>query len=322
MNTRVEMRQTIGAMLDGKMPESAAIVTLSTMDLEHLSVEQLAGAVDAVMERAESFPDFPYALDCCGTGGDGLNTLNVSTAVAIVASACGLTIAKHGNRAVSSQSGSADVLEALGVQTNLTITHTEKLLREIGIAFLFAPTFHPGFAKVAPIRKAIGKRTIFNLIGPLCNPARPERQLIGVFSKAHCELVAQTAELLGRKHVAIVHGNDGADEISISTTTHCVEMIGTTVHTSILRPQDAGLPIHPAAALKGGDPAYNAAAMQRVFNGEESAYADAIALNCAMLLVIGDKVRTLDEGVVLCKSVIARGLATRKLDQLIEATNR
>ncbi len=320
MMNRVAMRKTIGAMLDGAMPERDAIATLTAIDLDNLSVAELAGAVDAVMERCISFPEFPDALDCCGTGGDGLHSLNISTAVAIVASACGLPIAKHGNRAVSSRSGSADILEALGVCTTLSPAKSAQNLRDIGLAFLFAPTYHPGFAKVASIRKTIGRRTIFNLLGPLCNPARPSRQLIGVFAEPYCQLVAQTAELLGRRHVAVVHGADGSDEISITTTTHCIEMIDGKMHPSILRPQDAGLRLYPANSINGGDAAFNADKLRRLLEGEPSAYADAVAFNCAMLLVIAEKTRTLDEGVTLSQSVIARGLANKKLAQLIEAS--
>lgn len=321
ISPRAHMHLVIGTLLDGEMPPEKAIATLSGMDLATLTPDQLAGAVDAVMARSVPFPECADAVDCCGTGGDGLHTRNISTTVAIVAAACGLSVVKHGNRAVSSQSGSADVLEALGLRTHLTPAQSEACLREAGITFLYAPSFHPGFATVAPIRKAIGGRTIFNLLGPLCNPARPQRQLIGVFAAAHGQLLAQTAVALGRRHVAVVHGDDGADELSISATSHCVEAIDGAIHRYMLRPQDAGLPVHPADALRGGDAVSNADALRAVLRGAEGAYRDAVLLNCAQLLVVADKVRTLEEGVALTRSVIARGLATKKLTQLIEASH-
>jgi anthranilate phosphoribosyltransferase len=321
ISPRVQMHMAIGRMLDGEMPQDEAILALSAMDLATLKPDQLAGAVDAVMARCVAFPEFPDAVDCCGTGGDGLHTLNISTAVAIVVAACGVTVVKHGNRAVSSKSGSADVLEALGMHTRLDPKQNETMLRETGITFLYAPSFHPGFAHVAPIRKAIGGRTIFNLLGPLCNPARPARQLIGVFSSECCQLVAQTSVLLGRKHVAVVHGNDGSDELSITSLSECVEAVDGEVHRYLLRPQDAGLPVYTAGSLKGGDAAFNAKALREVLHGSAGAYADAVAMNAGLLLMVAEKVRTIEEGVILARSVIARGLASKKLEQAIEVSH-
>ena len=321
ISPRAHMHMAIGRMLDGEMPQDEAIAALSAIDLATLKPDQLAGAADAVMARCLPFPEFPDAVDCCGTGGDGLHTLNISTAVAIVVAACGVTVAKHGNRAVSSKSGSADVLEALGLRTQLDAKQTETMLRETGIAFLYAPSFHPGFARVAPIRKAMAKRTIFNLLGPLCNPARPARQLIGVFSGELCQLIAQTSVLLGRKHVAVVHGNNGGDELSIAGPSQCVEALDGVVNRYMLRPQDAGLQMHAAGSLTGGDATHNAKALREVLRGSAGAYADAVAMNAGMLLLVADKVRTIEEGVILARSVMARGLATKKLDQLIEASH-
>lgn len=321
VSQRSLMHLVIGQMLDGKIAGRALITTLSDMDLNHLSAEEMAGAVDAVMERSIRFPEIPDAVDCCGTGGDGLKQRNVSTAVAIVAAACGVTVVKHGNRAVSSSSGSSDVLEALGVKAELPLAALQHMIKEIGIAFLHAPSFHPGLAQLAPARKAIGKRTIFNLLGPLCNPARPQRQLIGVFSPRVGTLLAQTALILRKQRVITVHGDDGADEISISGPTQCVEAAEGTLHNYKIRPQDGGLPIHPLHALAGGSAAENAEALRAVLAGAPGAYADAVALNCAVLLMAADKVRTLDEGVVRAQSVIARGDAKRKLTQLIEMSH-
>lgn len=321
MTERAQMAAAIGALLDGTLAGAEAVNFLATQDIAKLTPAALAGAVDAVIARAVPFPAFPDAVDGCGTGGDGHATYNISTAAAIVVAARGITVAKHGNRAVTSQSGSADVLEALGVRTNLTPVHAARMLEKIGIAFLFAPTFHPGFARVAPLRKAVGHRTIFNLLGPLCNPARIKRQLIGVFAAEHCRLMAETAALLGHTHLMAVHGEDGTDELSITGTTHASTLAHGTITYAAIRPQDAGLTPHPLSALIGGDAATNANALRAVMEGATGAYADAVALNAAALLVIAEKATNLHEGVMLARGTIARGDAARKLDELIEESH-
>ena len=321
MNLRETTRLLIGGLLDGSIVGEAAVAQLGAIELEQLLPSQLAGAVDAVMERAAPFPAFPDALDCCGTGGDGLQTLNISTAAAIVAASCGVVMAKHGNRAVTSASGSADVLEALGVATQLTPEQSAGVLTQTGIAFLFAPTFHPGFARVAAVRKAIGRRTIFNLLGPLCNPARVERQLIGVFAAPFCGLLAETSVLLGRKQVMVVHGEDGSDELSISGNSHVAEIRGGKVQYAAMRPQDAGLAVHPVRALRGGNASENAEALRAVLRGRPSAYADAVVMNAAAVLVLAGKAQQLYDGALMAKNAIALGKANRKLDELIEATH-
>jgi anthranilate phosphoribosyltransferase len=321
MTVRSDMEASIGALLDGTLTGEEAVRFLTRHDITMLTSHALAGAVDAVMARAVPFPAFPDALDCCGTGGDGRSTYNISTAAAIVAAARGVTVAKHGNRAVTSQSGSADVLEALGVNTDITPARAAVMLNEIGITFLFAQNFHPGFARVAPLRKAIGRRTIFNLLGPLCNPARVQRQLIGVFAPEYCSLMAETAQLLGHTHVMAVHGEDGTDELSIAGTTHVVELSNNEITYSAIRPQDAQLQLQPGRALVGGSAAQNARALRDVLAGQASPYADAVAFNAAALLVIAGKATTLHEGVILARSTLARGEARRKLEQLIEESH-
>lgn len=314
------MESSIGQLLDGTLAGDDAIAWLSALDISQISPEQLAGAVDAVMARALPFPAQPEAVDCCGTGGDGRLTYNISTAAAFVVAARGVQVAKHGNRAITSKSGSADVLEALGVNTHLTPGQTAQVLDEVGICFLYAPIFHPGFAKVAPIRKAVGRRTIFNLLGPLCNPARVQRQLIGVFAPEYTSLMAEACALLGRTHVMAVHGEDGTDEVSITGNTQVAHYQNGKLRYATIRPQDAELRPQEGRALVGGNSAQNALALRDVLSGLESPYADAVLLNAAALLMVADKAPTLYEGVVLAKSVIARGEALKKLDQLIEAT--
>ena len=321
MSARTDMQKSIGELLDGKLTGDDAVWFLEHQDMTRVTPRELAGAVDAVMARMVPFPAFPDAVDCCGTGGDGRSTYNISTAVAFVVAARGVQVAKHGGRAVSSQSGSADVLEALGVKTKTTPERAAKILETIGISFLYAPTFHPGFARLEPIRKALGKRTIFNLIGPLCNPARVKRQLIGVFAPEYCGLVAETAQLLGHTHVMVVHGDDGTDELSIAGTTHVAQLIDDKVTYASIRPQDAELMPQPAKALIGGNAAQNAKALLDVLDGVSSPYTDAVLLNAGAMLMLADKAATLYDGMALARSGIARGDARRKLDELISASH-
>jgi anthranilate phosphoribosyltransferase len=320
MILRTDMEQRIGSLLDGELIGDEAIAWLSSLELPNLHPQQLAGAVDAVMARAVPFPTFPDAIDCCGTGGDNRMTYNISTAAAIVVAARGVKVAKHGNRAITSRSGSADVLEALGVNTVISPPHAARILEEVGLCFLYAPVFHPGFAKLAPIRKAVGKRTIFNLLGPLCNPARVRRQLIGVFAPELCGLVAETCQLLGHTQVMVVHGEDGTDELSITGLTHVSQLQDDVVRYASIRPQDAGLPVHLGRTLVGGNATQNARALKDVLNGLETPYTDAVLLNAAAMLMLAEKAPTLHEGVALARSAIARGDALRVIDALIEAS--
>lgn len=320
MSQRAEMEANIGMLLDGVLSGQDAIDYLSGFDIRQLNAHQLAGAVDAVMSRAVPFPRYPDALDCCGTGGDGRSTYNISTAAAIVVAARGVKVAKHGNRAITSQSGSADVLEALGVHTNITPEQNAAVMEKVGLCFLYAPVFHPGFARVAAARKAVGKRTIFNLLGPLCNPARVERQLIGVFAPEYCGLIAETCQLLGRKQVMVVHGEDGMDELSITGNTHAAYLNQGKISYSTIRPQDVELKPQPGRTLVGGNATQNARALRDVLDGLDSPYADAVLLNSAAMLMLAEKARSLHEGVTLARSTIARGDARRKLDELIEAS--
>jgi anthranilate phosphoribosyltransferase len=320
MSIRADMEEKIGALLDGTLAGDAATDYLANLDIARLNAHQLAGAVDAVMARAKLFPMHANAVDCCGTGGDGRSTYNISTAAAFVVAARGVKVAKHGNRAITSKSGSADVLEALGVNTNIMPDMAAKMLDDVGICFLYAPNFHPGFARVAPIRKAISKRTIFNLLGPLCNPARVKRQLIGVFAPEYCSLIAETLQLLGHTHAMVVHGEDGTDELSITGNTHVAHLVDGTIRYASIRPQDAGLPQHQGRALIGGNATQNARALRDVLDGLESPYADAVILNAAAILMIADKAPSLHEGAALARSAVARGAARQKLDALIEAS--
>ena len=320
MTLRLATSERIGAILDGKISDDEAMRYLTELDELALNAEHIAGAVDAVMHRAEKFPEFPGAMDVCGTGGDYQHSYNISTAAALVVAACGVKVAKHGNKAITSRSGSADVLEALGVRTSLSVENSAKVLNEVGISFLFAPTFHPGFARIAPLRKTIGHRTIFNLLGPLCNPARVDYQLIGVYHPALCAPMAGAANLLGRKHVMVVHGEEGSDEISISGKTKVSELVNNVVTHYDLEPRRAGLPTRPADELKGGDAEENAAAMLEILDGAENTYADSVVFNAGVALYIAGKAPALRGGATMAREALAKGEAKRVLNHLIEVT--
>jgi anthranilate phosphoribosyltransferase len=261
------------------------------------------------------------AIDVCGTGGDGHGTFNVSTAVAIVAAACGVNVAKHGNRAVSSQSGSSDVLGALGLNLDLTTEQHEACLAAVGISFLPAPMFHPAMARVAPVRRELGLRTLFNLLGPLSNPAGTTRQLVGVFSPTWMEPVARTLQALGGERAWVVHGADGLDELSTTGVNEVVAFDGAgPLQYLSIDAQDYGLARAALADLKGGDAAHNAAAMKAIFAGARGPYADIVALNAGAALVIAGKCQDLKAGIALAQSALHSGAAGEKLAAWVRFT--
>ena len=273
--------------------------------------------------RAEAVP-FDTAgrtvFDTCGTGGDRSGTFNISTAASLVIAACGVAVAKHGNRSVSSLCGSADVFEALGVRVAAPPEAAEHWLRVAGIAFLFAPTFHPSMRHAAPTRRELGVRTAFNLLGPLTNPARPARQLVGVPRPEHAELLARALLLLGAERAWVVHGADGLDEISLSGHTKVAECWQGAVRTFYVHPADFGLPKAPVAALAGGDAAANAAIVRRVLDGEPGAARDVVLLNAAAGLFVAGSAASFQEGVAAAAGAIDSGRARATLDALVTAS--
>lgn len=318
---RESMKANIGAILDGKLAGDGAERILIETAEENITAEQIAGAVEAVMDRAVAFPTHGDAMDVCGTGGDYMHLLNISTAVAFVVAACGVKVAKHGNRAITSSSGSADVLDALKVRTAISPEKTAQVFNEVGLTFLFAPSFHPGFARLAPLRKSIGQRTILNVLGPLCNPARVDYQLIGVYSPKLLMPVAGACNLLGRKKVMVVHGSDGSDEVSITGETQFAELNANAITPGTMMPNRAGLPTHKIDLLKGGDAEDNAEAIKEIFDGVENAFSDAVILNAAAALVTAGKAPAMRGGATMAREALATGEARRVLNHLIEATN-
>jgi anthranilate phosphoribosyltransferase len=261
------------------------------------------------------------AIDMCGTGGDNHGTLNVSTAASFVVAACGVPVAKHGNRAMSSRTGAADVLESLGVALSLKEGGAEACFREAGLCFLFAQAYHPAMRHVGPVRKELGFRTIFNLLGPLSNPAGVKRQLLGVFDSAWTEPLAQTLAALGTEKAWVVHGSDGLDEITIAGSTLVVALENGTCHTFEIMPEKAGLMRAPLSDIKGGTPPENAAAIRATFGGAPGAFRDIVLLNAAAALLIAEKCKNLRDGALRAAAAIDNGGALQALDRLVAVSH-
>lgn len=312
-----EAEALFGRMLDGEMADEAIAATLVELADRGETAVDIAGAVSAMRARMKRIAAPAGAIDVCGTGGDGQHSLNVSTAVALVVAACDVPVAKHGNRAASSKAGGADTLEALGLNLARASELAEQTLPDLGIAFLFAQAHHPALARVAPIRKALGRRTIFNLCGPLANPAGVTRQLVGVAHPSLIALYRDAMGLLGTEAALIVSGAEGLDELSIAGTSYLAALGLTGIATEIT-PDDAGLMPHPLDALRGGDAAYNAAALRRLLDGEPGAYRDAVLLNSAAALIVAGQAEDWLEGVEEAAEALDKGLAKGLLDCWIE----
>jgi anthranilate phosphoribosyltransferase len=302
-----------GHMLDGAISEANIRDTLIAMADRGETAAEIAGAVQAMRARMIPVIAPAKAIDVCGTGGDGQHSLNVSTAVAIVVAACGVPVAKHGNRAASSKAGGADTLEALGLNLDRASETAAATLGDLGIAFMFAQKHHPALARMAPIRKALGRRTIFNLLGPLANPAGVTRQLVGVPSPTLIPVYAEAMALLGTERAMIVSGEEGLDELSISGPSQ-IRTVGFALNSDVITPETTGLTRHPADALKGGDAAFNAAALRRMLDGEPGAYRDAVLLNAAGALIVAGDVDDWHDGIEEASEAVDKGLAKALLD--------
>ncbi|WP_203310971.1 MULTISPECIES: anthranilate phosphoribosyltransferase [Sphingomonas] len=314
--SRESARQAFADILDARASEEdIGAFLLALSDREETSLE-IAEAARSLRERMVPIAAPPGAIDVCGTGGDGHHTLNVSTAVALVVAACGVPVAKHGNRAASSKAGAADTLEALGLDLDVAGATAEGSLADLGIAFLFAANHHPAMKRITPIRRRIGKRTIFNLMGPLANPARVSRQLLGIARPDYTGLYAEALAQLGIEAAAVIAGEEGLDELSTAGPSIAV-CVGTAALPARIAPEDAGLARHPLAALRGGDPAYNAAALRHLLAGEDGAYRDAVLLNAAAALVVAGHATSLAGGARDAARVLDDGSAGALLDRWI-----
>jgi anthranilate phosphoribosyltransferase len=316
-----EANSAFSYMMSGDATGPQIGAFLMGLRLRGETIDEITGAAEVMRAKATKINAPEESIDTCGTGGDGSHTYNISTASAIVMAACGLSVAKHGNRAVSSKSGSADVLETLGINIEAEHELVEKCIKEIGIGFLMATRHHSAMRHVGPARASLGLRTIYNLIGPLSNPAGTKRQVIGVFDKKWCEPLAKVLGKLGSKHVWVVHGSDGLDELTITGKSYVSEFKDGAVRNFEISPEDAGLPLHDMSELKGGDAEYNAAALRAILNGEENAYLDIVLLNSAAALIVAGKTDNLKEGVRIAKAAIHDGKAAKTLEKWIKMSN-
>lgn len=306
-------RLAFSAILDLRVPDEDIAGFLTRLSERGETSVEIAAAARELRARMIPIHAPPGTIDVCGTGGDGHHSLNVSTAVAIIVAACGVPVAKHGNRAASSKAGAADTLEALGLDMERVGETAEATLHELGICFLFAANHHPAMKRIQPIRKAIGKRTIFNLMGPLANPARVSRQLIGIARPDYVQVYGRALESLGAEAAMIVSGDEGLDELSGAGPSR-IFSIGHLPVGETVQPSDAGLPTAPTSAIRGGDAAYNAAALRRLLLGEHGPYRDAVLLNAAAALIVAGRAANWREGVEEASEVLDNGLANTLLD--------
>jgi anthranilate phosphoribosyltransferase len=318
---RAEMHEVFGEVMDGKATDVQKSALLIALRMKGETSDEITGAAMAMRERVTPLDvERDGLVDTCGTGGDGRGTFNISTIAAIVAAAAGANVAKHGNRAVSSACGSADLLGALGVVIDLDAAQMSEVLRRTGIAFLFAPKLHPAMGAVAGVRRELGVRTVFNVLGPLTNPAFARRQVLGVYSPHLVEVVARVLHALGAVHALVVHSHDGLDEISVSAPTRVAEVRNGEMHTYELTPDEVGVTTHPLDAVLGGDSAENARIAVAVLEGEVGARRDIVIANAGAALYVAGLTATIREGVERARQAIAEGAARAKLEELINAT--
>jgi anthranilate phosphoribosyltransferase len=318
--TRSEADEVFAKILDLKVSaEEIETFLIALSDRGETSTE-IAAAASAMRERVIGIEAPDNAVDCCGTGGDGQHTLNVSTAVSLVVAACGVPVAKHGNRAASSKSGAADTLEALGLDMDAAVRCAQKTLNEIGICFLFARVHHPALGPIAPIREKIGKRTIFNLLGPLTNPGGVRKQLIGLARPELVPLYAEAKASLDPDHTFIVSGDEGLDELSLAGGNTLADVSRGKVTMLRIEAGDIGLPNAPLEAIRGDDAQYNATALTRLLDGEKSAYRDAVLFNAAGTLVVAGVANDWHEGAAMAAETLDSGAAKALLAKWIELT--
>jgi anthranilate phosphoribosyltransferase len=320
--TTEEAARAMDAIMEGRAQPAQIAGLLVGLSMKGERPAEIVGLAQTMRSRAMRLSrSYAPVFDTCGTGGDRARTFNVSTVAALVLAACGVRVAKHGNRSVSSQCGSADLFEALGVHITADPVTVERCLDEAGIAFLFAPTFHPSMRHAGPTRKELGVRTAFNLLGPLTNPAGASRQLVGVPRPELTELVARSLALLGSERAWVVHGADGLDEISTTGYTKVSECRAGAVNTFYVHPADFGIPKASPEALRGGDAAANAQIATRILDGEKSAPRDIVMLNAAASLLIAGRAASIADGVRQAGEAIDRGAASQVLERLVRVSN-
>lgn len=320
--SRHEAEQAFTLLFEGEATPSQIGGLLMALRTRGETVDEYAAAASVMRAKCNPVKAPEGAMDIVGTGGDGKHTLNISTATAFVTAGAGVVVAKHGNRNLSSRSGTADVQTQMGINVMVTPDVVERALQACGIAFMMAPMHHPATAHVMPTRQELGTRTIFNILGPLTNPAGVKRQLTGAFSRDLIRPMAETLGQLGSERAWLVHGSDGTDELTITgiSWVSALEEDGT-IRDVELHPEDAGLPVHPFEAIIGGSPEDNAQAFRALLNGDHSAYRDAVLLNSAAALVVANAANSLKEGVEMARESIDSGAAKTKLEALAKITS-
>jgi anthranilate phosphoribosyltransferase len=319
--SREEAASAFDQMMSGEATPSQLGGLLMALRVRGETVDEITGAVSAVRAKMLKVEAPAGAVDVVGTGGDGSGSVNVSTCASFIVAGTGIPVAKHGNRALSSRSGAADVLSSLGVKIDITPEQVGHCIAEAGIGFMFAPSHHPAWKNVGPTRVELATRTIFNLLGPLANPAGVKRQMVGVFSKQWVLPLAQVLKNLGSESVWVVHGSDGLDEITLTGPTFVAALEGDTIRSFEVSPEDVGLKRVAGEALKGGDAAANAVALKSVLDGMPSPYRDVALLNAAAALVVAGRARDLKEGMTLGTRSIDDGAAAERLKRLIAISN-
>ncbi|MDY0883048.1 anthranilate phosphoribosyltransferase [Dongia soli] len=319
--SRAQAEEAFNIMMSGEATPAQIGALLMALRVRGETVDEITGAVTVMRDKMTRIEAPAGTIDVCGTGGDGAGTLNISTAAAFICAACGVKVAKHGNRAASSKSGAADVLAALGVNIDADMTVVQRALWEVGTTFLWAQRHHSAMRHVGPARVELGTRTIFNLMGPISNPAGVTRQLIGVFSAQWHEPLAHVLKNLGTEHAWIVTGSDGLDEITVTGPTEVCELKDGVIRHFQVSPRDIGLPLAKAEDIKGGDPSVNAAAITALLDGKIGPYRDIVLMNAAAALIVAGVVTDLAAGVRLAAEAIDTGKARKVLDHLVQVTN-
>jgi anthranilate phosphoribosyltransferase len=319
----LSVKDFMQSLMSGLLSDDIIESYVLTLNEKGVTAENIFDAVTVMRQFAKQvdIQDKTYLVDTCGTGGDGIQTFNVSTLSAIVAASAGVKVAKHGGRSVSSKCGSADVLEALGVNVNLTPEKVASLVNDIGIAFMFAPNFHPAMRYAAPVRKKLGVRTIFNVLGPLANPASATHQVLGVYEASLTEMMAEVLSQLGSEHVMVVHGEDGMDEISISSETRISELKNKSITTYTIKPTDFGLNMADLKTIQVDNVDASKAMMLDVLEGHQGPHRDITLLNAGAAIYVSGLTSTLKEGIEKAALVIDQGLALKKLEALKAASH-
>lgn len=319
--SRDEAYQAFEEIFEGRVSSEQISAFLIGLHNKGETVDELLGAVTSMRSKAVTINSPPGTIDIVGTGGDGLETLNISTAVALVVASCGVPVAKHGNRSASSRSGSSDVLTALGVNLDVSSSILEESLHDLNICFLFAPNHHPAMRHVADVRKRLKIRTIFNLLGPLTNPANVKHHLIGVYDLEWLGPMAEVLKSLGSESAWLVHGHDGMDEITTTAPTDIVQLNHAMISHFTLKPEDLRIKTTLISELKGGDALYNAELLRQLLKGTKGAYRDIVAVNSSAALVVSGKAPDLQAGLKLAESALDHGTAELTLNRLIQLTN-